>query len=102
MGILGEMDQNHRRDMQLYNSIFSLLCYEKIGFTGILRRIYFSPIDLSMFPPFPDQSRAFFPSVLPLRGAVQAVSHGRLHHSPVLRNATFHCSQPDLGAEGPR
>lgn len=34
MGILGEMDQNHRRDMQLYNSIFSLLCYEKIGFTG--------------------------------------------------------------------
>lgn len=34
MGILGEMDQNHRRDMQLYNSIFGLLCYEKIGFTG--------------------------------------------------------------------
>lgn len=34
MGILGEMDQSHRRDMQLYNSIFSLLCYEKIGFTG--------------------------------------------------------------------
>lgn len=34
MGILGEMEQNHRRDMQLYNSIFSLLCYEKIGFTG--------------------------------------------------------------------
>jgi len=34
MGILGEMDQNHRRDMQLYNTIFSLLCYEKIGFTG--------------------------------------------------------------------
>lgn len=55
------MDQNHRRDMQLYNSIFSLLCYEKIGFTGILKSIYFSPIDLSMFPPFLDQSRAFFP-----------------------------------------
>lgn len=36
MGILGEMEQNHRRDMQLYNSIFSLLCYEKIGFTGTL------------------------------------------------------------------
>lgn len=34
MGILGEMDQSHRRDMQLYNSIFGLLCYEKIGFTG--------------------------------------------------------------------
>lgn len=34
MGILGEMDQSHRRDMQLYNTIFSLLCYEKIGFTG--------------------------------------------------------------------
>lgn len=44
MGILGEMDQNHRRDMQLYNSIFSLLCYEKIGFTGNYkrRRKYFS------------------------------------------------------------
>ncbi|KAG7268859.1 hypothetical protein CRUP_011308 [Coryphaenoides rupestris] len=34
MGILGEMDQSHRRDMQLYNTIFGLLCYEKIGFTG--------------------------------------------------------------------
>lgn len=38
MGILGEMDQNHRRDMQLYNSIFSLLCYEKIGFTGTCKK----------------------------------------------------------------
>ena len=37
MGILGEMDQSHRRDMQLYNSIFGLLCYEKIGFTGTFR-----------------------------------------------------------------
>lgn len=39
MGILGEMDQSHRRDMQLYNSIFSLLCYEKIGFTGTYKNI---------------------------------------------------------------
>lgn len=38
MGILGEMDQSHRRDMQLYNSIFSLLCYEKIGFTGTSKK----------------------------------------------------------------
>lgn len=41
MGILGEMDQNHRRDMQLYNSIFSLLCYEKIGFTGTFSVLIF-------------------------------------------------------------
>ncbi|XP_077363993.1 zinc finger TRAF-type-containing protein 1 isoform X1 [Festucalex cinctus] len=40
MGILGEMDQNHRRDMQLYNSIFNLLCYEKIGFTEVQFRPY--------------------------------------------------------------
>ena len=43
-----------------------------------------------------------FSSVLPLRGAVPAVSHGWFHHSPVLRNTAFHCSQPDLGTEGPR
>ncbi|CDQ91927.1 unnamed protein product [Oncorhynchus mykiss] len=36
MGILGEMDQSHSRELTLYNSIFSLLCYEKIGFTGRL------------------------------------------------------------------
>ncbi|KAM3857979.1 zinc finger TRAF-type-containing protein 1 [Diretmus argenteus] len=40
MGILGEMDQSHRRDMQLYNNIFSLLCYEKIGFTEVQFRPY--------------------------------------------------------------
>uniref|UniRef100_UPI0037E9443C zinc finger TRAF-type-containing protein 1 isoform X1 n=1 Tax=Semicossyphus pulcher TaxID=241346 RepID=UPI0037E9443C len=40
MGILGEMDQSHRRDMQLYNTIFSLLCYEKIGFTEVQFRPY--------------------------------------------------------------
>lgn len=34
MGILDEMDQSHRRELQLYNSIFSLLSFEKIGFTG--------------------------------------------------------------------
>ncbi|XP_051520310.1 zinc finger TRAF-type-containing protein 1 isoform X2 [Myxocyprinus asiaticus] len=33
MGILDEMDQSHRRELQLYSSIFSLLCFEKIGFT---------------------------------------------------------------------
>lgn len=41
MGILGEMDQNHHRDMQLYNSIFSLLCYEKIGFTGTCKQLQY-------------------------------------------------------------
>ncbi|XP_030202392.1 zinc finger TRAF-type-containing protein 1 isoform X1 [Gadus morhua] len=40
MGVLGEMDQSHRRDMQLYNSIFGLLCYEKIGFTEVQFRPY--------------------------------------------------------------
>nr|XP_031295793.1 cysteine and histidine-rich protein 1 isoform X3 [Camelus dromedarius] len=34
MEILDEMDQSHRREMQLYNSIFSLLSFEKIGYTG--------------------------------------------------------------------
>lgn len=34
MEILGEMDQSHRKEMQLYNSIFSLLSFEKIGYTG--------------------------------------------------------------------
>lgn len=58
MGILGEMDQTHRRDMQLYNSIFSLLCYEKIGFTGNLNGACFRPSDPSVFPPFPDESPA--------------------------------------------
>nr|KAF6270698.1 cysteine and histidine rich 1 [Myotis myotis] len=34
MEILDEMDQSHRKEMQLYNSIFSLLSFEKIGYTG--------------------------------------------------------------------
>ncbi|XP_046497690.1 uncharacterized protein ZFTRAF1 isoform X3 [Equus quagga] len=34
MEILDEMDQSHRREMQLYNSVFSLLSFEKIGYTG--------------------------------------------------------------------
>ncbi|CAH2286305.1 cysteine and histidine-rich 1 [Pelobates cultripes] len=34
MEILGEMDQTHKKEMQLYNSIFSLLSFEKIGYTG--------------------------------------------------------------------
>lgn len=34
MEILDEMDQTHKKEMQLYNSIFSLLSFEKIGYTG--------------------------------------------------------------------
>lgn len=34
MEILDGMDQSHRKEMQLYNSIFSLLSFEKIGYTG--------------------------------------------------------------------
>ncbi|XP_019485777.1 PREDICTED: cysteine and histidine-rich protein 1 isoform X3 [Hipposideros armiger] len=37
MEILGEMDQSLRKEMQLYNSIFSLLSFEKIGYTGVHR-----------------------------------------------------------------
>ncbi|XP_029448088.1 cysteine and histidine-rich protein 1 isoform X3 [Rhinatrema bivittatum] len=36
MEILDEMDQTHRKEMQLYNSIFSLLSFEKIGYTDEL------------------------------------------------------------------
>lgn len=55
MGILGEMDQNHRRDMQLYNSIFSLLCYEKIGFTGSWKQSWYSLwfVTLPFSPTYP-------------------------------------------------
>uniref|UniRef100_A0A452V055 Cysteine and histidine rich 1 n=1 Tax=Ursus maritimus TaxID=29073 RepID=A0A452V055_URSMA len=35
MEILDEMDQSHRKEMQLYNSIFSLLSFEKIGYTVV-------------------------------------------------------------------
>uniref|UniRef100_A0A8C8RGQ7 Zinc finger TRAF-type-containing protein 1 n=1 Tax=Pelusios castaneus TaxID=367368 RepID=A0A8C8RGQ7_9SAUR len=34
MEILDEMDQTHKKEMQLYNSIFGLLSFEKIGYTG--------------------------------------------------------------------
>nr|XP_045377290.1 cysteine and histidine-rich protein 1 isoform X2 [Camelus bactrianus] len=40
MEILDEMDQSHRREMQLYNSIFSLLSFEKIGYTEVQFRPY--------------------------------------------------------------
>ncbi|XP_033848928.1 zinc finger TRAF-type-containing protein 1-like isoform X1 [Acipenser ruthenus] len=40
MGILDVMDQSHRKEMQLYNGIFSLLCFEKIGFTEVQFRPY--------------------------------------------------------------
>ncbi|NXJ00461.1 CYR1B protein, partial [Psophia crepitans] len=33
MEILDEMDQTRKKEMQLYNSIFSLLSFEKIGYT---------------------------------------------------------------------
>ncbi|NXK24352.1 CYHR1 protein, partial [Arenaria interpres] len=34
MEILDEMDQTRKKEMQLYNSIFNLLSFEKIGYTG--------------------------------------------------------------------
>ncbi|KAG8430341.1 hypothetical protein GDO86_017947 [Hymenochirus boettgeri] len=34
MDILDEMDQTHKTEMQLYNSVFGLLSFEKIGYTG--------------------------------------------------------------------
>ncbi|XP_030896584.1 cysteine and histidine-rich protein 1 [Leptonychotes weddellii] len=40
MEILDEMDQSHRKEMQLYNSIFSLLSFEKIGYTEVQFRPY--------------------------------------------------------------
>ncbi|MEE6525895.1 hypothetical protein FKM82_026204 [Ascaphus truei] len=33
MEILDEMDQTHKKEMQLYNSVFTLLSFEKIGYT---------------------------------------------------------------------
>uniref|UniRef100_A0A8C7E300 Cysteine and histidine rich 1 n=1 Tax=Naja naja TaxID=35670 RepID=A0A8C7E300_NAJNA len=40
MEILDEMDQTHKREMQLYNSIFGLLSFEKIGYTEVQFRPY--------------------------------------------------------------
>ncbi|XP_051872777.1 zinc finger TRAF-type-containing protein 1 isoform X2 [Pristis pectinata] len=40
MEILDEMDQNHKKEMQLYNSIFNLLSFEKIGYTEVQFRPY--------------------------------------------------------------
>uniref|UniRef100_A0A2I3HZN4 Zinc finger TRAF-type-containing protein 1 n=1 Tax=Nomascus leucogenys TaxID=61853 RepID=A0A2I3HZN4_NOMLE len=40
MEILDGMDQSHRKEMQLYNSIFSLLSFEKIGYTEVQFRPY--------------------------------------------------------------
>ncbi|XP_069477900.1 zinc finger TRAF-type-containing protein 1 isoform X3 [Ambystoma mexicanum] len=37
MEILDEMDQSHKKEMQLYNSIFGLLSFEKIGYTVPLK-----------------------------------------------------------------
>lgn len=77
MGILGEMDQNHRRDMQLYNGIFSLLCYEKIGFTGSLTRTRLSPVDpipVSRFSPSPH----LLPPLPPFCPSSQRCSSGRI------------------------
>ena len=69
MGILGEMDQNHRRDTQLYNSIFNLLCYEKIGFTGTNKKSWTGSGELSL--PLSN----LYSTVCSFRGAVQAVPH---------------------------
>ncbi|NWU89873.1 CYR1B protein, partial [Upupa epops] len=44
MDILDEMDQTRHKEMQLYNSIFSLLSFEKIGYTGtddFIPRLYY-------------------------------------------------------------
>ncbi|XP_068094274.1 zinc finger TRAF-type-containing protein 1 isoform X1 [Hyperolius riggenbachi] len=40
MEILDEMDQSHKKEMQLYNSIFGLLSFEKIGYTEVQFRPY--------------------------------------------------------------
>ncbi|XP_028918397.1 cysteine and histidine-rich protein 1 isoform X2 [Ornithorhynchus anatinus] len=40
MEILDGMDQTHKKEMQLYNSIFSLLSFEKIGYTEVQFRPY--------------------------------------------------------------
>ncbi|XP_042188045.1 cysteine and histidine-rich protein 1 isoform X2 [Callorhinchus milii] len=40
MEILDGMDQTHRKEMQLYNSIFNLLSFEKIGYTEVQFRPY--------------------------------------------------------------
>ncbi|XP_066482516.1 zinc finger TRAF-type-containing protein 1 [Tiliqua scincoides] len=40
MEILDEMDQTHKKEMQLYNSIFNLLSFEKIGYTEVQFRPY--------------------------------------------------------------
>ncbi|XP_061463123.1 zinc finger TRAF-type-containing protein 1 [Rhineura floridana] len=40
MEILDEMDQTHKKEMQLYNSIFGLLSFEKIGYTEVQFRPY--------------------------------------------------------------
>ncbi|NXJ34007.1 CYHR1 protein, partial [Ciconia maguari] len=38
--MLDEMDQTRKKEMQLYNSIFSLLSFEKIGYTEVQFRPY--------------------------------------------------------------
>lgn len=40
MDILDEMDQTRKKEMQLYNSIFNLLSFEKIGYTEVQFRPY--------------------------------------------------------------
>lgn len=87
MGILGEMDQSHRRDMQLYNTIFSLLCYEKIGFTGtyttITVRRNVDPLLLLYIPDALQYINSFFyPSHMrlyssPFNVSIQRCSSGR-------------------------
>ncbi|NXX11329.1 CYR1A protein, partial [Podargus strigoides] len=40
MEILDEMDQTRKKEMQLYNNIFNLLSFEKIGYTEVQFRPY--------------------------------------------------------------
>ena len=56
MEILDEMDQTRKKEMQLYNSIFSLLSFEKIGYTGngsLGTAAAASPALLPRLPPAP-------------------------------------------------
>lgn len=116
MGILSDMDQQHRRELTLYSSIFNLLCFEKIGFTGAqtltcnMNMCYDQGVSHSNLYTHLRQSSAaktpiFWHNVLLYllfgsRGAVPAISHGWFHHTSVLWDATIHRAQSDLGTEG--
>lgn len=56
MEILDEMDQTRKKEMQLYNSIFSLLSFEKIGYTGTTALLLPTPA-----PPTPSLAARHLP-----------------------------------------